>query len=190
VREDRRPEILEATCRAIAREGIHGTYIRHVAEEAGVSRALISYYFPTRDELLAAALEYAETRAIDEIGSRTPEGNAVERLTEMLLLEIDDSPAVRDNWIIWSEMTEAALFDETFRPPLKLWAYKWNEALATIINEGQAEGSVPPTVDSEAAAERLTALVDGLGLRWLLGETPKGRTHELLRTAISNELRQ
>ena len=71
-----------------------------------MSRALVSYYFPTRAELLAAALAYAEVRAIDEIGNRTGRGTAPERIEETLLLEIDDSPAVRDHWIIWSEMTD------------------------------------------------------------------------------------
>lgn len=189
MKEDRRPEILEATCRAIARVGIHDLYIRHVAEEAGVSRALVSYYFPTRSELLASALAYAEVRAIDEIGNRTGEGTAPERIAETLLLEIDDSLAVRDNWIIWSEMTETAFFDESFRPTMSLWSQKWIDNLASMIRKGQAEGTVPPGIDAAGAAERLTAVVDGIGLRWLLGHTSRDRAHQLLRGAVASELR-
>jgi AcrR family transcriptional regulator len=187
-REDRPPEILEATCRAIARVGIGGLYIRHVAEEAGVSRALVSYYFPTKAELLSAALEYAETRAIEEIDSRTLGGPAPERITETLLLEIDDSPAVRDNWIIWNEITGAALFDPSFEGALETWSAKWNSKLAQLIREGQGAHTVPVDVDAEAAAERLTGLVDGIGVRWLLGLISRERAHELLRGAVLTEL--
>ena len=189
MKEDRRPEILDATCRVIARVGIHDLYIRHVADEAGVSRALVSYYFPTRAELLAAALAHAEVRAIDEIGDRTRGGTAPERIEETLLLEIDDSPAVRDNWIIWSEMTEMAFFDESFRPSMSLWSQRWIDNLAAMIREGQAEGTVPIDLDAVAAAERLTAAVDGIGLRWLLCHTSRDRAHQLLKGAVASELR-
>ncbi|MEX0991014.1 MAG: TetR family transcriptional regulator C-terminal domain-containing protein [Actinomycetota bacterium] len=186
--EDRRPEILDATCRVIAKVGLHGMYIRHVADEAGVSRALVSYYFPTRDDLLAAALEHAELRAINEIGSRTRAGSARERITETLLLEFDDSPAVRDNWVIWSELTEAALFDGSFRGPMKAWSERWNEAIARMIEDGQRGGSIATTVRAADAAERLTGLVDGLGSRWLLGEVSQERARELVREAVALEL--
>ena len=186
---DRRPEILEATCRGIARIGIHNLYIRHVAEEAGVSRALVSYYFTTRAELLAAALAYAEVRAIGEIQNRAGEGTASERIEATLLLEIDDSPAVRDNWIIWSEMTEAAFFDDSYRPPMTLWSQKWIDNLAAMISEGQAEGTISAEIDPSGAAERLTGLVDGIGLRWLLGHTSRQRAHDLLKSAVAAELR-
>lgn len=189
MKEDRRPEILEATCRVIARVGIHDLYIRHVAEEAGVSRALVSYYFPTRADLLAAALAYAEVRAIHEIGDRTGKGAAIERIVETLLLEIDDSPAVRDNWIIWSEMTETAFFDDSFRPSMSLWSQRWIDNLASMIREGQEEGAVGSGIDAVAAAERLTALVDGIGLRWLLGHTSRDRAHQLLKGAVASELK-
>src|SRR5262245_9591480 len=58
--EDRKPEILEATCRMIAREGVHNFTMGQVAKEAGISRALIAYYFQTRGELLRDALGFAE----------------------------------------------------------------------------------------------------------------------------------
>jgi AcrR family transcriptional regulator len=187
--KDRRPEILAATCTVIAREGIHDTYIRHVAEEAGVSRALVSYYYPTRDELLMAALEFAETRAIDEIdertGSRLP---TIARLTEMLMLEFDEAPAVRENWLIWSELTESALYNDALKDTLEKWSKKWDDAVAQVIEAGQEEGSISKNVNAQDAAERLTALVDGLGVRWLLGEISQKRARELVRGSVSREL--
>jgi AcrR family transcriptional regulator len=187
-REDRPPEILEAACRAIAKVGLSGLYIRHVAAEAGVSRALVSYYFPTRAELLSATLGYAEERAIAEIDSRNPQGSGPERILRMLLLEIDDAPAVRDNWVIWSELTEAAIFDPSYLPALRHWTDRWNEALTGQISDGKREGSIPDSVPAKDAAVRLTALVDGLGLRWLLGNLSAARAHDLIRSAVATEL--
>jgi len=187
-REDRPPEILEATCRAIARFGLSGLYLRHVAEEAGVSRALVSYYFPTKKELLSAALGYAESRAIEEIASRTPFGTAPERLEKMLLLEIDDSPAVRDNWIIWGELTQAAVFEPTYNELIHNWLRRWMDNVAGVIEQGQVEGSIAAAVEPRATAERLTAVVDGLGPRWLLGHTTEATAHEIIRASVAQEL--
>ncbi len=44
---DRETGILEAACRVIAREGADGLRMGAVAREAGVSSALIHYYFAT-----------------------------------------------------------------------------------------------------------------------------------------------
>jgi AcrR family transcriptional regulator len=159
-----------------------------VAEEAGISRALVSYYFPTKAELLAAALGYAESRAISEIQARTPSGTVPERLEQMLLLEIDDSPAVRDNWIIWGELTQAAVFEPSFNALLEDWTRRWIESVASLIREGQTDGSIPLGADPGAAAEKLTALVDGLGPRWLLGHTSEVTAHAVIRASVAQEL--
>src|SRR5436853_543670 len=60
---DRKTEILEATCRVIAREGADGLRMGTVAREAGVSSALLHYYFDTRADLLMQAFEHADVKA-------------------------------------------------------------------------------------------------------------------------------
>ena len=40
----------------IARNGLAGTTLAHVAEESGWSIGSIRYYFPDKDELVASAL--------------------------------------------------------------------------------------------------------------------------------------
>ena len=64
------------------------------------------------------------------------------------------------------------------------------EDLADLVRQAQATGLAGPGIDPSAAAERLTALVEGLSERWLSGTTPLPRAHELLRDAIDMELRQ
>lgn len=188
--EDRQPEILEATCRMIAREGVHNFTMGQVAKEAGISRALIAYYFQTRGELLRDALAFAEQRAIAEIASRASvTGTAVERLTETLALEFDDAPAVRENWLLWESLTEAAMFETDLRGPIDQWSTAWNQAIAQMIRDGQREKSIPKKLDPDATAERLTGLVNGLGPRWLLGEITADRARALVRASITAELK-
>jgi AcrR family transcriptional regulator len=52
-----RDAILEAARRSFARHGYDGTTMRGVARAAGVDAALPSYWFGSKDELFAAAIE-------------------------------------------------------------------------------------------------------------------------------------
>src|SRR5260370_41640560 len=54
--------ILDAACRVIVREGAHGLRMASVAQEAGVSKALVHYYFTTRRELLRSAFAFSVER--------------------------------------------------------------------------------------------------------------------------------
>ena len=102
---DRRTEILEATCRVIARDGAYGLRMADVAREAGVSNALVHYYVPTRQELLAEAFDFANDRAELELQDRLdPGASAVERLAAALTLEFEDGHVVRESWALWNEL--------------------------------------------------------------------------------------
>ena len=45
---ERVADILEAVNRVVVRDGAHGLRMAGVAKEAGVSKALVHYYFATR----------------------------------------------------------------------------------------------------------------------------------------------
>ena len=60
-------EILRAACRVVVMGGASDLRIGTVAQEAGVSRTLVHYYFTTRQELLRAAFAYAENMRVEAL---------------------------------------------------------------------------------------------------------------------------
>ncbi|WP_157246356.1 TetR/AcrR family transcriptional regulator [Nonomuraea typhae] len=54
--EQRKRELIEATIRVVARDGVAGVSHRTVAKEAGQPYTAAAYYFKTIDDLLTAAL--------------------------------------------------------------------------------------------------------------------------------------
>ena len=58
--EARRIQMLRAAAELIGERGFSETRIADVAKRAGVSPALVIYYFGTRDRLLTEALRYSE----------------------------------------------------------------------------------------------------------------------------------
>src|SRR5437588_1140436 len=110
---DRKLEILEATCRVIAREGTDSLRMGTVALEAGVSTALLHYYFDTRADLLMQAFDHADAKA-DQAAEAALAGiqGAADRLRRLLLIYAGGDDVFRDDWVLWVEMWRSAIFDE------------------------------------------------------------------------------
>ncbi len=63
-----RERLLDATLACLAERGWSGTTTTEVAQRAGVSRGAQLHHFPTRQDLVAAAVEHLAERRIREFG--------------------------------------------------------------------------------------------------------------------------
>lgn len=185
-----RAAIVDAAAAAIAARGVRNVRVEEVARAAGVSNALLYYYFDDRAALVRAALERANAQAPSMRGaSGEAEGaTARERLVAGLLAELDDAPAVRDNAVVWNEVSASAVFDPALREALVRVTDEWNARVEGEIDAGRADGSIAPAVDARTAAEQLTSLIEGFSLRSLAGTLTRARARELLRAALDREL--
>ena len=182
---DRTNDILRAACRVIAERGCDGMRMGDVARTAGVSSALVHYYFATRSELLRRAFLYSDEQvdifvrnAVER--SETPR----ERLETAVVSYLVDDEAVERSWRIWSEMLRAALYEPALRPDVEESYRSWVEEVAELVR-----ACAGPPVDDAAASARLCALVDGLAQQALLGGTGRARARALVRQAIASELK-
>jgi AcrR family transcriptional regulator len=103
-----RERLLEIAARCVARDGIAGTGIAHVALEAGVSRPTVYRYFKDREELIRSVLLQAGLRLANEVqehirGFEGPGEKAVEA-TIFTLRAIRNNPVLRQVW-------QPAMFD-------------------------------------------------------------------------------
>ncbi|WP_327687461.1 TetR/AcrR family transcriptional regulator [Streptomyces tubercidicus] len=183
---DRPTQILEAAARLIARRGVRGLRVEEVSAEAAVSTALIYYHFKDRAGLLRRTLEFISQRAVryTDAALETSDDPRV----QLLLLELQDVPQVKENSAAWGELRATAVFDPDLRELLAAATRDWVEDLAGLIRQVQEAGAGGVGADPYAAAERLTALAEGLSERWLSGTTSLQRAHELLRGAVETEL--
>ncbi|MGM9443539.1 TetR/AcrR family transcriptional regulator [Streptomyces murinus] len=188
VATDRRTAILEGAARLIARRGVRGLRVEELAAEAGVSAALIYYHFKDRAGILLRTLEFINDRAERYTAERgncsTPSSNRRE-LEQSFLLELQDLPEVRENSIAWGELRASAVFDPLLRSDLTKAGATWVREVAELL------GAVHPTASAtalSASAERLTALLEGLSMRWLSGVLSLEHAQELIVGAITVEM--
>lgn len=186
---ERAPEILEAACRVIERESAHGLRMEAVAREAGVSKALVHYYFATRRELIRGAFLYSEDRATarSEAELATLETGA-RRLERLLALDLDDDPVFRENRALWGAAWSVMRHDEELRPDVERLYRTWIAWIAALVEEGRSDGSIPADVDSNGAVQRLSAVVDGLESQLLLGLVSSSGAARIVRECIELEL--
>jgi AcrR family transcriptional regulator len=187
---DRRTSILEAAISVIARRGVRGLRVEEVAEAAGVAVSLLYYYFGSRNGLVRATLDHANERAAAATSERAGDGapSGLEAVERTLLAEFDAPALVRETSVVWGEILASAVFEPELRDQVRAAGRTWTELVAGHVRAGTEDGSVRAGVDPGAAAERLTALVDGLSARWLAGMLDRRRARELLAGAIRAEL--
>lgn len=124
---ERIAEILAATARVVARDGLADTTMSKVAEEAGLQRTLVLHYFKSRDELMdrfvsVAVAEYGA--GLLNTGTATPLQHRIDAMFA------PDAYASRDDLVIWIELVALAGRDEVVRKRLRdLWTKQWLPAL-------------------------------------------------------------
>ncbi|MFC9292553.1 TetR/AcrR family transcriptional regulator [Streptomyces sp. NPDC057011] len=187
---DSRRAILAGAARVIARRGVRGLRVADLAAEAGVSTALVYYHFKDRTGILRHALAFIGDRA--DRYTTTGDGGAAGRpsdprqlLEQTLLLEFQELPEVRENSTAWGELRAHSVFDPELRDELAAAGTAW---VAEVAGHLAALCPAAPAGAVTATAERLTALLEGLSVRWLSGLLPLDHARGLLREAIGVEL--
>ena len=81
----RRRSLVDAAVRVISAEGVAKATTRRIAEEAGVSAAIVHYAFTTKDDLFQAVYESLTADAFTEIGAHISPGVGLEVGTRQVL---------------------------------------------------------------------------------------------------------
>jgi TetR/AcrR family transcriptional regulator len=140
-----RARILAAAVRQFSANGLAGARTEQIAEEAGVNKALLYYYFKSKEDLYAAALESVfEDVRVESVAVMEMDATAGERLVQMTLNSFDRSytyPAVRT--LMQQEMVRlhqgeenqmAQMAENFFRP---MWI-----KIHELLEEGIAAGEL------------------------------------------------
>ena len=163
MRGDGRARLLDATCQLIASEGIGAATSRRITDVAGENLAAITYYFGSKNTLVAEAL-VAEVERLVEPAMRTLEGDGdpVQRLMGAITYLLRTFAGEHDRTPVYL----AALLDAARGAggATELIG-RLRSRLAAVVGELLAEGAVPPWVDAEATAALIIASANGIAMQ-------------------------
>jgi AcrR family transcriptional regulator len=161
--EARRIEMLRAAAELICERGFGDTRITDVAKRAGVSSALVIYYFGTRDRLLVDALRYSEEsfyEAAEQMLAEVP--SLRERLS--LLIQWTCMPEgageIPGAWGLWFDLwAQAFRHDEIKAGRVELDA-RWRKMIVDALDSSGLSAK-----DKRMFALEFAALLDGLSIQ-------------------------
>ena len=169
----RRRELADAACAVIGRHGLAGATLAQVAGESGWSIGAIRYYFPSKDELLAAALWRVAERIDDRIRARTAGAMSLAglRAAALELLPLDTGRR-EEARVLLAFLAQAAVV-----PGLAAAAddaaRRLHEPLTDRIAHAIHAGQLPAHLDPGHEATRLQLLIYGLMVELATTTTPR-----------------
>ena len=183
VRSERtRTRLLDAAVDCLAELGYSRTTTTEVCRRAGVSRGAQLHHFPTKAELVAAAVEHTfETRMADfrrAVAEAPPEADRIQLSIDLVWMMFE-GPACE----AWVELAVAARTDDELRPYAHAVSERHREEVeamwAAIFQD--PDGSNP---FSSVAIKFLLALMDGLVLHRMSGyDDAPGRAQAVVQAA-------
>lgn len=167
--EARRIQMLRAAAELICERGFSETRIADVAKRAGVSSALVIYYFGTRDRLLVDALRHSEESFYEAAESMLSEVSSLRERLSLLIrwtcVPQGDAPdEIPGAWGLWFDLwAQAFRHDEVRAGRIELDA-RWRQMIIDALESAES-GERDPQVDPRMFALEFAALLDGLSIQ-------------------------
>jgi AcrR family transcriptional regulator len=174
-----REDVLAAVMATVAERGLDGLTMAALGREVQMSSGHLLYYFRTKDELLLQTLEWSEARlGAERRALLGGPGTARERLDAYIALYVPDGH--RDpHWTLWLEVWNRSQdADDDARARQTAIEDAWHRDLVELLADGIARGEFR-AVDTDRAAVRLRALMDGFSVHATVGIPGAGRDQVL-----------
>lgn len=189
VRDEREESILAAARHALAERGFEATRIVDIARGAGVSTGTVHYYFKTKDEVLLAALRWANETPYRRLETALEEkSDPVSRLALLIDVAVPYPGWLEEQYLLWIELVSRVLRAPELRPESQRVGVRWRRYFREVIEEGGRTGAFHPDASADEVAERLVGLADGLAFRALAGDITPERVHGFLCRFAAEQL--
>jgi len=158
---DRRQALVEAAYRRIAECGFEGLRLRDVAAEVGIDHSTIHHYFPTKQALVTAVVDYATRQFWTSEPRADTAPDELHRQLTRLARMIVERPELH---IVVRELDLRARRDADVRAVVASREEGWRASLAELFATGAPAGAWAPAVDPAVAGELVIAAVKGASL--------------------------
>jgi len=188
----RRDEILSATWRVIARDGITGATIRAIAREANCSRGILAHYFDDKADILGSALVMSHRRVVARMSARAEGLTGLDALRVVMLeaLPLDEERDLEAQIEIsfWGR----ALGNPGLRKLQHAEFDRFAERLRGYLAQAEKDGELQDGVDLGLTAHQLLVLIDGLSAERVLypDRVTPGRQQQMLEQLLAGLRRE
>jgi len=185
-RPARHGEIVDATVRVIAREGLSGASLRTIAREIGYTTGVVMHYFRDKEELLVAAAEAVFGPFEELLAEALRMDDSFEGLRRLCIIPLPTTPTKQLVPRLYAQVLASAESEPAFAEAFSARYGAIREGVRSLLVKGQRNGSFRADFDPDAQCAVLCALVDGLALHAISEPNlfPPGR----IETLVTGEL--
>jgi len=147
----------------LVERGLADLSLSELGRRLDTSAGHLSYYFGSKSGLLLELLRWSEDELAEQLALVLESGgSAEERLHSLCMLNFPRA-AGDPRWLLWVELWPRVMHEPALREAQLEFDAAWREAIARILGE--------LTDDVETLTQRVVALMDGLSVALLTGDT-------------------
>ena len=155
-----RARIVEEAAVLIHERGVAGTTLEDVKAAAEVSGSQMYHYFPDKDDLVQAVIDYNADGIVSRNRQALGGANGVEAWRKMVITAAKRTKA-KGGCALGSLVGQLAESDPEARALIASGFDQWAAAIGDGLRSLHAEGKLPPGVDPDDLAITLLATLEG-----------------------------
>ena len=155
-----RARIVEAAAALIHERGVAGTTLEDVKVAAEVSGSQMYHYFPDKNELVQAVIDYQAETIVTQQGHALASANGVEAWRDMVISEARRTEG-KGGCPLGSLGGQLAESDPEARALIAAGFGQWAAAICDGLRSRHADGKLPSGIDPEDLATTLLATLQG-----------------------------
>ncbi|HEU4492580.1 MAG TPA: TetR/AcrR family transcriptional regulator [Rubrobacteraceae bacterium] len=159
--------LIRSAYKMMGEKGLSHLSLQDVADEAGVSKAILPYYFDSKENLILLTMRWVLARVAQRIREAIDEVEGAEKKVSAMVDAIFVSPeSNRRFYLVFFDFLGYAARNDRFADVGATFHEICNGLYAEVIRVGQEEG-VFHKRDAREGATVVRALVDGLFTQWI-----------------------
>src|SRR5579862_388800 len=177
-----RARIVEEAAALIHERGVAGTTLEDVRVAAEVSGSQMYHYFPDKNDLVQAVIDYQADTIVNRNRHALSSANGVEAWRNMVITAAKRTKA-RGGCQLGSLVGQLAESDPEARALIAAGLDQWAAAISDGLRSGHADGKLPSGIDPDDLATTLLATLQGGLLLAQVQQSPRP-----IETAVNTHL--
>ncbi|MFC9559631.1 TetR/AcrR family transcriptional regulator [Agromyces sp. NPDC056965] len=160
--------VVDAATKAIAELGLANVRVSDIAERAGMTPGHVTYYFPSKTELLMLAIRQSEEALVEQVEVELDDiDDPWARLERLIDLSASNGRG-DTGWILWFQVWSDAATDDTVAEVHNELDERWRGILTDVLAYGRERGAFAFD-DLDTVSQLISATIDGLSIQLTVG---------------------
>ena len=172
----RKKQILEAGLTAISQRGSANVTMDDICQAANLSKGGLAHYYRSKKELFKAVFQYFFERIFQRSEATMAQfDHPLDKVLSFDWLYNRDDPTVNVGYPLLFDVMSLSVRDAEHREIFHDWIGGWVGLLKEALEQGIAEGTFKNLDDPKATARTISAIYQGIGVRWYLDSEAHSR---------------